>query len=76
MVTSRYNLVAAVFGILDGVRHRLHSLNEKVVLFTVDTGFDSLAEGRPSPSNLNLWAEARGPREPKNFSKSPLADIC
>ncbi len=28
-------------------------------------GFDSLAETRPSPSNADPWAKARGPRQPK-----------
>ncbi len=32
-------------------------------------GFDSLAERSPSPSNMDPWAKARGPREPKIFFK-------
>ncbi len=33
-------------------------------------GFDSLAERRPSFSNVDPWAKARGPREPKIFKES------
>ncbi len=34
--------------------------------------FDSLAERRPSPSNMDPWAKARGPREPKIFQRVHL----
>ncbi len=35
-------------------------------------GFDSLAERRPGPSNVDPWAKARGPREPKIFQRVHL----
>ncbi len=41
-------------------------------LFHGGYGFDSLAERRPSPSNVDPWAKARGPREPKIFQRVHL----
>ncbi len=35
-------------------------------------GFDSMAERRPCPFNMDPWAKARGPREPKIFQRVHL----